>query len=117
MNEWNCMNSHDSIQCIDFFNNHCLWIVDYENGTIDSFWYFHQFHQWYWMNIDDSTCVLCSIDIHSYLWIDMKSKLILKDVNGMNRVVFRIIERIEWDDKDYGCLIDIECWLIWMVIL
>ena len=68
------------------------------------------------MNIDDSTCVLCSIDIHSYLWIDMKSKskLILKDVNGM---VFRIIKRIEWDDKDYGCLIDIECWLIWMVIL
>ena len=61
--------------------------------------------------------VRCSIDIHSYLWIDMKSKLILKDVNGMNRVVFRIIERIEWDDKDYGCLIDIECWLIWIVIL
>ena len=117
LNEWNCMNIHDSIQCIDFFNNHCLWIVDYENGTIDSFWYFHQLHKWYWMNIDDSTCVLCSIDIHSYLWIDMKSKLILKDVDGINRVVFRIIERIEWDDKDYGCLIDIECWLIWMVIL
>ena len=31
-------------------------------------------------------------------------------------MVFRIMERIEWDDKDYGCLIDIECWLIWMVM-
>ena len=55
LNEWMelydcCMNIHDSIKCIDFFNNHCLWIVDYENVTIDSFWYFHQFHKWYWMN-------------------------------------------------------------------
>ena len=32
----------------------------------------------------------------------------------LNRMVFRIIKRIEWDDKDYGCLIDMNVgWYEW----